>query len=434
MRNHHIRNEKGHPLASPLDRTRRWALYLLVALALLAGACSEGSDGTEDTTDATDAPAAEAEATPAAEEPEATAPAEEPEATPADAAETDTEPVVAEPTEAELDVVKGTYSPIAAYAPLFVGIEEGFFADHGIRNELDQVRINEALPLVASGDYDWGRSENSPGWFNALNSGLDVYGVVDRLTYTCSADNTLVVSDAAYQEGIRTFEDLDGRNLGIIAPGTQAEFWLSELYDNSSLSEGDIEVIYLDYADQLASLGEGNLDAAFMLEPLLTQGLEMGTIHPVISMLEVTPDANIGTMFFGGHFGERDDGDVATRWVAAWLEAARFAQDPANRDAVLAAVQEWTEVEPAVLESIYDGTTTWPQVDVNGIVDPEEVLSTQGQFMLDGEFIDELPPADRVFNDTFVQGALEMVGEVDSSEAQLCAGGTTGASETDATE
>ena len=329
----------------------------------------------------------------------------------------------------ELDVVRGTYSPIAAYAPLFVAVEEGFFEEFGIENEMDQVRINEALPLVANGDYDWGRSENSPGWFNAINSGLDVYGVVDRLTYTCSADNALSVSRTAYDEGVQTFADLEGRSIGIIAPGTQAEYWLAQLLESNDMNQDDVEVVYLDYADQLAAMAAGNLDAAFMLEPLLTQGVSDDSIVPILSMLDVTPGANIGTMFFGGHFIERDGGDVAERWLAAWLEAARFAQDPANRDATLAAVQKWTEMEMAELEAIYDGTTgeavpettsTWPQVNPNGRVNVDEVLSTQGQSMLDGGFIDELPPAERVFNTELIEAALERVGEVDAEAVQLC--------------
>jgi NitT/TauT family transport system substrate-binding protein len=325
-------------------------------------------------------------------------------------------------TPEELDLVKGTYSPIAAYAPLFVAMEEGFFEKWGIQNEMDQVGINEALPLVANGDYDWGRSENSPGWFNALNSGLDLYGVVDRLTYICSSDNSLSISNVTYAEGVDTFEELAGRTIGIIAPGTQAEYWLAQLLEQHGMTADDVEVVYLGYADQLAALGDGTIDAAFMLEPLLSTGVANGAIVPVLPMLEVTPGANIGTMFFGGHFIERDGGDVATRWLAAWLEAARFAQDPANRDATLAAVQKWTEMDMASIETIYDGRATWPQVNPNGHVDIDTVLSTQGQFMLDGGFIDELPPAERIFRGDIVEAALELVGEVDAEAVQLCAG------------
>jgi NitT/TauT family transport system substrate-binding protein len=385
---------------------REWRsilLYLAIVMALVVAAC--GGDDTTDTTVGGD----EATTTSAAADTGTTA-----------AGDTDTTVAATTTTSGELDDVKGTYSPIAAYAPLFVAMEEGIFEKWGINNTMDQVRINEALPLVANGDYDWGRSENSPGWFNALNSDLDLYGVVDRLTYTCSADNSLSVSTSLYEEGVDTFAELEGRTIGIIAPGTQAEYWLAQLLEENDMTLEDVNVVYLGYSDQLAGMASGTIDAAFMLEPLLTQGVQAGDITPILSMLEVTPGANIGTMFFGGHFIDRDGGDVAVRWVAAWLEAARFAQDPANKDAVLSAVQKWTEMEMAELEAIYDGRTTWPQVNPNGRVDVDEVLATQGQFMLDGEFIDALPPAERVFNGEIVEGALEMIGEVDAEEVQLC--------------
>lgn len=382
------------------NKRRNSAPVLMLSLALVLAACGGGDEGSE----------AEGTSSPEA----------------ATAASTD----AAAPSESgDLDLVKGTYSPIAAYAPLFVAIEEGFFEKYGIENQMDQVRINEALPLVANGDYDWGRSENSPGWFNAINSGLDVYGVVDRLTYECSADNALVVSSALAEEGATSFPDLEGKRIGIIAPGTQADYWLAQLLQDNDMTEADVEVVNLGYADQLAGLATGSLDAAFMLEPLLTQGVDDGSIVPIQSMLAVTPGANIGSMFFGGQFIERDDGDVAARWLAAWLEAARFAQDEANRDATLAAVQKWTEMDQSAVETIYNGTTaeqvpdttsTWPQVNPNGRIPVDEILATQGQFMVDGGYIDELPPSEQVFNPEPLEAALEIVGEVDAEASQLC--------------
>lgn len=319
------------------------------------------------------------------------------------------------------DVVNGTYSAIAAYAPLFVAMEEGFFAKHGIDNQMDEVRINEALPLVASGEYDWGRSENGPGWFNALNSGLNLYGVVDRLTYTCSADNSLVVTKELHDSGVDTFEELSGKSIGIIAPGTQADYWLAQLLEEHDMVLEDVKVVNLNYPDQLAAMSAGNLDAAFMLEPLLTEGIRNESIVPITSMLDVTPGANIGTMFFGGDFIDREDGDVAVRWLAGWLEGARFAQDAENRDATLEAVQKWTDMEMGTLEAIYDGEATWPQVNVNGFVDASNVLETQAQFMLDNDYIDALPEEERVFRGDLVEQALEIVGEVDNEASQLCA-------------
>ena len=368
-------------------------IALLAVMALLIVACGSGSEGT--TTTSTTVPSG-SDTTAATDETTTTG-------------------------EREFDLVRGTYSPIAAYAPLFVAMEQGFFEKWGINNEMDQVGINEALALVANGDYDWGRSENSPGWFNALNSGLDLYGAVDRLTYTCSADNSLSISKVVYDQGIDTFEELDGRTIGIIAPGTQAEYWLAQLLAEHNMSQSDVNVVYLSYADQLAALSDGTIDAAFMLEPLLSQGVADGSIVPIMSMLEVTPNANIGSMFFGAKFVERDGGDVAVRWIAAWLEAARFAQDPANRDAVMAAVQKWTEMTPESIARIYDGVSSWPQVNPNGYIDADLVLSTQGQFMLDGEFIDELPAKERIFREDLVARALDLVGEVDAAGVQLCA-------------
>src|SRR6185295_14716436 len=125
----------------------------------------------------------------------------------------------------KLDVVKGTLTPLLAYAHLYSAIDKGIFAKYGIENQIDSVDLIASLPIVARGNYDWGRSSNGPGYFNAINSGLAVVGVVDRLTYTCSSDNCLSVSTKHYEAGVRAFADLKGKVIGINAPGSATDYW-----------------------------------------------------------------------------------------------------------------------------------------------------------------------------------------------------------------
>ena len=77
----------------------------------------------------------------------------------------------------KLDIVKGTLTPLVAYAHVYSAIEKGFFAKYGIQNQIDSVAIAASLPIVARGDYDWGRSSNGAGYFSALNSGLAIVGL-----------------------------------------------------------------------------------------------------------------------------------------------------------------------------------------------------------------------------------------------------------------
>lgn len=318
----------------------------------------------------------------------------------------------------KLDVVKGTLTPLLAYAHVYSAIDKGFFAKYGIVNQIDSVDIIASLPIVARGSYDFGRSSNGPGYFNALNSGLAIVGVVDRLTYTCSSDNALSVSTRNYEAGVRSFADLKGKVIGINAPGSATDYWVSRALAENRMTRADVRVQAMGYPELLAALTAGSVDAGYLPEPLLTKGVLEGKVRILQPVVNVVPGDNIGMMFFGKAFVEKTD--LATRWLMGYLEGIRFAQSRENRDEVIRIVAKNMKVEPAVLEAIYDRRVTWPQVDPNGRVNADKMLAGQGQFFLQTRQVDKLPEPGRIFDPTLLNGALRQLGEVPFDRFQVC--------------
>jgi ABC-type nitrate/sulfonate/bicarbonate transport system substrate-binding protein len=318
----------------------------------------------------------------------------------------------------KLDVVKGTLTPLLAYAHVYSAIDKGLFAKYGIENKIDSVALVASMPIVARGSYDWGRSSNGPGYFNALNSGLAIVSVVDRLTYTCSSDNCLSVATKLYDAGVRSFADLKGRSIGINAPGSATDYWVSRALQANKMTRADVRVVPMGYPELLAAMTTGSVEAGYLPEPLLTKGVMQGHVKVLQPVVDVVPGDNIGMMFFGKEFAAKTD--LATRWLMAYIEGVRFAQDRANRDEVIRIVAKYTKVEVPVLESIYDKRITWPQVDANGRVDVQKMLAGQGQYFLESKGVDKLPEPSRVFDPTLLDAALKQVGEVPPGQYQLC--------------
>jgi len=318
----------------------------------------------------------------------------------------------------KLDVVKGTLTPLLAYAHLYSAVDKGIFAKYGIENQIDSVDIVASLPIVARGSYDWGRSSNGPGYFNALNGGLSIVSVVDRLTYTCSSDNCLSVSTRNYDAGVRSFADLKGKVVGINAPGSATDYWVSRALAENKMTRADLRVQAMGYPELLQALIAGSVDAGYLPEPLLSKGVLEGKVKILQPVVDVVPGDNIGMMFFGKAFAEKTD--LATRWLMAYVEGIRFAQSRENRDEVIRIVAKYTRVEIPVLEASYDRKVTWPQVDPNGRVNPEKMLAGQGQFFLQSKQVDKLPDAARVFDPTLLNGALKQIGDVPFDKYQLC--------------
>src|SRR5262249_50747871 len=117
---------------------------------------------------------------------------------------------------------------------------------------------------------------------------------------------------------------------------------------------------------------------------------------------------------------QKAGGDVAVRWLMAYVEGIRFAQDPANRNEVVRIVAKHTRVEEEVLQAIYERRETWPHVEPNGRVDVEKMLKEQGAFFLDAKLVDKLPTAQQVMDTTLLDRALKQIGEVPVDKFLLC--------------
>jgi NitT/TauT family transport system substrate-binding protein len=320
-------------------------------------------------------------------------------------------------TPKELQTVKTTYMPILALAPLFAGEEAGIFTKNGIKNEYKNVNLYEALPVIAQGNEDVGIIAPSAAFFNAINQGQKVVGVADRLTYDCSADNKLVVSKKLYDSGVKTFAGLKGKTLAILGPGTATQYWNDLLEEKNGMKDSDFKSIkHLAYPDTLTALQTGGVDAGYLAEPLLSQAIEKGIAVPIEAMYNVVPGDDVGFMIYSQKFAQEDT-ETAQAWMDAWLESVRYYLDPANKDAVLAAVSKWTEIPVESLTKIY-GTDSWPYMNPNGEVNlegPNKVIS----WLSDNKLIEKVPEQSTWYDPTFAKNAVEKLGSVDSDP---CAG------------
>ena len=81
----------------------------------------------------------------------------------------------AEPTApAELRTVRLGYIPVMIFAPIYVGIERGYFAEEGLKLELTPLQGGSDLVVqLAAGNFDVAVGGAGAGLFNAANSGIE---------------------------------------------------------------------------------------------------------------------------------------------------------------------------------------------------------------------------------------------------------------------
>ncbi|MBX3579423.1 MAG: ABC transporter substrate-binding protein [Rhizobiaceae bacterium] len=312
----------------------------------------------------------------------------------------------------EPTTVRMTYVNIVAMAPLYAAEEEGFFAKHGIKNELT-VAPNpyNILPAQSQGEVDVNIVGTSAAYFNAHNQGLKIRVVSDRMQYRCSSDNILLARAAAYDEGLNDTAGLKGRKVAIISRGSGTEYWLSLILAKHGLTINDVQIVTLSYPDVVNALKTGAIDAGFVTQPLAATAILDGTAKRLIAMHELLPGEQLGKLIMSQEFIERDGGKHAAAWLAGWIEGVRFAQDPANKDRMIELVTKWTKADGALIAKMY-GTDQWPYADPNGDLDTEFVAK-DGQWMLDQKLIERLPTPEEYYDTRPLKAAQEIVGRVE---------------------
>lgn len=368
-------------------------ILVVVTMCLLASAC--GAGGEEEGGASTDTDAG------------MTSPVEE-----TDPAATDAS-ADADAGAGELAPVTMAYVPIVALAPMYIAQEKGFFGDYGVEVELTTTaNPYDLLAVQSQGDLDVNLVGTSAAYFNAVNQGLGVRAVSDRMQYRCSSDNMLLVRKELWDEGVQEFADLEGRTIAIIARGSGTEYWLDLLLSENGMTQEDINIVTLSYPDLGNALQTGAVDAGFQVQPIAYSNLSDGVAERIVGMHEVLPGQQLGEWIFSTDFIERDGGAPAAGWLAAWIEGVRYYLDEANRDEVIQIISDWTEVDVEVVSALY-GTDQWPWMDPNARLDTEYIEENDAQWMLDNELIETLPPTDGYYESGPLDAALEMVGEVE---------------------
>ena len=164
------------------------------------------------------------------------------------------EVIVEVPAEISVVRVNMGYIPDVQYAPFYVGIEKGFFAEEGIELITDYSSEVDGISLLAAGETHFAVGSGDLT-VQARSQGLPIKFVARWYNGIPSA----IASPA--ESGIETPQDLVGKIVGIPGFfGINYKSYLSMLSANN-LSADDVQLEAVGWS-QVASLTEGLIDAA----------------------------------------------------------------------------------------------------------------------------------------------------------------------------
>jgi NitT/TauT family transport system substrate-binding protein len=231
-----------------------------------------------------------------------------------------------EPTKLTVGLV-----PIADVAPVYLGIEKGFFEDEGLEVEIQTTQGGaEIVPQVMTGDVQVGFS-STPTLFSAAVEGLPIQIVAPAVGSPPrkegrgeNVEGALMVKD---DSPIRRYEDLEGKTVAVNALGNVIDVTLNAALVRRGVDHTDVERLEVPFGDMLAALDAGRVDAAFLATPFKTIAERSGNYRAIGFNIYETRPKLIHTTYFVSRQWAQENEDVLERFLSALRKSMLYASE-----------------------------------------------------------------------------------------------------------
>jgi NitT/TauT family transport system substrate-binding protein len=246
--------------------------------------------------------------------------------------------------------------PIVDVAPLFLGIEQGFFETRNIEVTTQNAAGGaEIIPGVQSGQFDFGFS-NVISMFLAQAGGVELKVVSNGNNSTGTDGEDFGSLLVPVDSDVQSAADLEGAT---VATNTLSNIVDTIVRASVRKDGGDpstVEFVGVPFPEMEAALANGDVDAAFAVEPFQTLIQNNGVGRPVAwSWVDAAPDLTVAVYFTSADLAESNP-DLVQRFTEAMQESLAYAND--NPDAVREVLPTYTSLEPDLASQVI--LPAWP--------------------------------------------------------------------------
>ncbi|MGH8826333.1 MAG: ABC transporter substrate-binding protein, partial [Jiangellaceae bacterium] len=197
----------------------------------------------------------------------------------------------------ELTPVTVGVIPIVDTAAIWLGVDQGIFEEHGLDVQLEVAQGGAAIvPGVISEEFQFGFS-NVTSLLLASHEGLPLQIVApgNSSTGEVGADIGAVVTMPA--TGIESAADLSGRTVAVNTLNNIGDSTIRNVVEADGGDPSDINFVEMPFPDMPAAVVNGQVDAAWILEPFLTITMDQGATPVSWNFVETDPDLMIAAYF-----------------------------------------------------------------------------------------------------------------------------------------
>ncbi len=239
--------------------------------------------------------------------------------------------------------------PIADVAPLYLGVDKGFFEDEQLKIEPQLAEGGAAItPAVVSGDFQIGFS-NTISLLIAASKGLPVeiisQGVLGGKSEQDAWADLLVLKDGPIQDG----SDLEGKTIAVNTLNNICEVTIKASLEQEGVDVDKLEFTEVPFPDMNAALEQKRVDGACVVEPFVSQGKAGAAKGIAPFYVKTAPDLTVATYFTTKQYAE-ENADTVDRFVRAMNKSLEYAQS--HPDEVRKILLDYTEIPPEAAEAI----------------------------------------------------------------------------------
>jgi NitT/TauT family transport system substrate-binding protein len=245
--------------------------------------------------------------------------------------------------------------PIVDVAPIYLGVEQGFFESRGLDVTLESGQGGAAIvPGVQSGQFQFGFS-NVTSLLVAADAGLPLTVVANGVASTGEDGNDFGGVVVRPDSGITDAAGLAGQRVAVNTLNNIGTTTIRESVRQAGGDAESVQFVELPFPEMPAALEQGNIDAIWVVEPFLTLARQGGGEVVASNYVDAADDLTVATYFTSRQYADENE-DLVNRFRAALEESLAYAQD--NPDQARAALLAYTQIDQAVVDELT--LPAWP--------------------------------------------------------------------------
>jgi NitT/TauT family transport system substrate-binding protein len=292
-------------------------------------------------------------------------------------------------TSQEMTSIKVGVVPVVDVAPLYLGIDKGFFEDEGLEVEPVVAQGGAAIiPAVVAGDQEIGFS-NVVSLMLGQTQDLPVKIISQGIQATDDPENDTAAIAVKGSSDIQEPADLEGKTIAINTLNNISQLTVTAALDSEGVDTSTLHFVEVPLPDMVGQLEAGQIDAAGLVEPFVTTGKNAGQRMIIYDRVATEPKMTIATYFTSDSYLESNP-DVVASFVKAMNKSLEYATE--HPDEARQAIANYTQIPPDVLADVV--LPLW-QEDLN-----VDSIENTAQLMVDQGIADSMPDVDKLIADT----------------------------------